>query len=234
MANVLDNGLSLGEAVLAGGGLGTAAYGIIDVSKSFWGGVSRVGYGHIARTLAPFAPALDLAAGKERWRDMLFSHWLNGRPTDEQKALAKSLVRLGLSPETAPQMAGAGHVAADRLTDVAGKLAKGGDLDEEDMNILGRFDASLDFELDSAFERADQQYRATAKGLAALVAVVLAVAVTFFLPDVPRDAYGFATGDTIPLAFLIGILAVPLAPVAKDLASGLSAAVKAVQATRRA
>ncbi|MDQ0463938.1 hypothetical protein QO010_001709 [Caulobacter ginsengisoli] len=227
-------GAEMGQALVAIGALGTAAYGIVDVTKAFWGGVSRVGYGHIARTLAPFAPALDLAAGRDRWRDMLFSHWLNGRPIDEQKALAKSLVRLGLSPETAPKMAEHGHVAADRLTDVAGKLAKGEDLDEEDMNILGRFDAALDFELDSAFERADQQYRAAAKGLAAVVAVALAVIATFFVPNVAENANGIPAGNAIPLAILIGILAVPLAPVAKDLASGLSAAVKAVQATRRA
>lgn len=229
MADILNN---MGEAVLAVGALGTAAYGIVDVSKGMWGGVSRVGYGHIARTLAPFAPALDAAAGKARWRDMLFAHWLNGRPADEQKALAKGLVRLGLSPETAPKVAEAGRVEPARLTAVAGKLNDGSELDEADMNILGRFDAALDFELDSAFERADQQYRSAAKGMAAGVAVLLAIVATFVIHS-QGPAMGWPSIDSLALAVLVGILAVPLAPVAKDLASGLSAAVKAVQATRR-
>lgn len=230
MTDMLSNGLSLGEAVLAVGALGTAAYGIVDVTKGFWGGVSRVGYGHIVSTLAPFAPALDAAAGPRRWRDLLFAHWLNGRPLDEQKATAKALIRLGLSGETASLVAHAGHVEAIRLSDVSEKLNSGRSLNDEDLNVLGRFDAALEMELEAAFDRADQQYRNTAKMYAALVAIGLSWVATYFIDQATPGAFSL---DRYLLATLIGVLAVPLAPVAKDLATGLQAAVKAVQAARR-
>jgi hypothetical protein len=225
MTDVLNDSLTLGEAVLAVGALGTAAYGIIDVTKSFWGGVSRVGYQHIVNTLTPFAPALDAAAGPARWRELLFCHWLNGRPVDEQKSTAKALVRLGLSATTAPLVAKAGHVDPKALEDVAAKLGDGEPLDDRDLNVLGRFDAALDMELEAAFDRADQQYRSNAKMLAAFTAIALAMIAAAML--------GLTKPTDFALAALVGVLAVPLAPVAKDLASGLSAAVKAVQASRK-
>ena len=99
LSGVQDN---LGETVLAIGALGTAAYGLVDVSKAAWGGISRAGFGHILKGLAPYGPALDLATGSD-WPGMLRAHWLNGRAKDEQKAIARALIRLVSRPRPPPR-----------------------------------------------------------------------------------------------------------------------------------
>ena len=81
-------------ALAAIGALGTAAYGLVDVTKVFYGGVSRAGFGYIKKALKPFELAL-IAAGGADWSKTLFAHWINGTSLDDQKAVAKSLIHLG-------------------------------------------------------------------------------------------------------------------------------------------
>src|SRR4030081_3115121 len=76
--------------------LGTAAYGLVDVSKFARGGVSNAGFRFISGALMPFAPALSAASGVD-WQDVLWANWINGVAKDQQKAKAKSLIHLGLS-----------------------------------------------------------------------------------------------------------------------------------------
>src|SRR6266436_10419985 len=102
-------------AIGAVGALGTAAFGLVDATKSYRGGVSNVGFGDLTVVLSRFAVALDQALGSNEWRTVVHAHWINGRPKDEQKAIVKSLIRLGLSPETAPDLAKAGHVDPEAL-----------------------------------------------------------------------------------------------------------------------
>jgi hypothetical protein len=213
-------GADLGEIVLAVGALGTAAYGLVDVSKALWGGVSNAGFGHVLKALEPYAAALDLSSGGQ-WRSLLRAHWLNGRSKDEQKAIARALVRLGIATSTAPALARAARLDEAAFAKIAAKLADGRPLVEADLNVLGRFDAIFDCEMDAGFERADQQYKSAARGLAAVVAVSLAMIAMLL-----TTSGGL---DQIALALVVGILAVPLAPIAKDLASALNAAVTAVK-----
>jgi hypothetical protein len=67
--------------------------------------------------------------------------------------------------------------------------------------------------------------------LAGAIAMVLAVIGGYMLTEPDRRA-GFLTSFELLRALLIGAVAVPLAPVAKDLASSLGAAVSALKATR--
>ncbi|HYE46050.1 MAG TPA: hypothetical protein VEA44_09795 [Caulobacter sp.] len=215
------------QAVAAASALGIAAAGIVDITKALWGGPSRLGFGHIEKGCAPIAAALDAALGPDRWRQVLYSHWVNGRALPEQKAIVRSLVRLGLNPETAETLAAAGRVDAPALRAVAAKLQTGEDPTEAEMTLLGRMDAAIEAQLDAAFDQADQQYRSVARLLAAVVAIALSLAgVAFVLKKTaPAD---------LALAILIGALAVPIAPVAKDLSSALSSAISAFKAARGA
>jgi hypothetical protein len=211
--------------ITAIGALGTAAYSLVDVLKAFWGGVSNVGLCGLFKVVGRFAPALDPALGqaengKPEWRRVVRAHWINGRPRDEQKAIVKSLIRLGLSPGTAEALAKAGHVDASALSAVAGKLERGDELGPGDLNVLGRLDASVDAQLDAAFDRADQVYRNVARACAAVVAVGLACIAAA------------ALGRDCTEALVVGLLAVPLAPIAKDLASALQAASAAMRAAK--
>jgi len=210
------------SAITAIGALGTAAFGLVDATKAIpGGGVSEIGFSYVRRVLDRFAAALDQAVGKTEWRAVVHAHWINGRPKDEQKAIVKSLIRLGLTPETAPALADAGHVDRDKLTAVAKKLRDGEPLVEADLNVLGRLDASVEALLDAAFDRADQRYRNVARVLAGVFSVALAVFATKAMQ-----------WDNTKLAVIAGLLAVPLAPVAKDLASSLQAAAQAVKAVK--
>jgi len=212
----------IGQIIAAVGALGAAAYGLVDATKAFGGGVSLRGLHYVDSALKPFDVALAKAVGGN-WRDVVKAHWINGRPKAEQKAIAKALIRLGLDSDSAGELAKAGGVDGTRLKDVAEKLAVGNELSAQDLNLLGRFDATVDAKLDAAFERADQSYRNSAKCWAAVVSVVLAVTGSTVV-----GTNGFDWSN-ISLAILIGLLAVPLAPVAKDVSSALSAAVSAMQ-----
>lgn len=214
--------------ITAIGALGTAAFGLVDATKAFGGGVSNFGLPGLNRTVGRFSGALDRALGKDEkgkaeWRRVVRSHWINGRSRDEQKAIVKSLIRLGLASETAPALAKAGHVKADALAAVAVKLEQGSALIETDLNVLGRFDASIDAQLDAAFNRADQLYRNVSRVFAGVFSIGLTFLATW--------ALGWGR-DTWALALVIGLLAVPLAPIAKDLASSLQAAAAAMRAAK--
>jgi hypothetical protein len=210
------------DYILAIGALGTAAFGLVDATKAFSGGISRVGFGYILKALAPFEPALAAALGSAKdqdWRSVLRAHWINGRDATEQKSIAVSLIQLGLrDDESVAALAAAGHVDPDRFGAAIKALIAGETLTPEQMNQFGRFKASVEARIDAAYERADQAYRNAARLLAGVVAILLALAAAQWLYP----------GTSLLRAFFIGLIAVPLAPIAKDLAAGLASAAKAV------
>lgn len=213
-----------GAALAALSALSTAAFGLLDSTKAFWGGVSNVGLRHIRTALIPFESALDAAVGGEnRWK-VIRANWLNGVAKVEQKAVVRALIKLGLSEATAPSLAAAAHVDARALTTAARKLTDGKAMTEADMNVLGRMNAVIDALLDAAFEAAEQQYRNYSRVGAGLIALALAFASRGFFPPTERPS-AF-------LALAVGLLAVPLAPVAKDLTSALSTAMRALKAAK--
>src|SRR5215212_4514177 len=116
-------------AITAIGALGTAAFGLVDATKALGGGVSNLGLDTLYRIGERFEPALLRALGKTQdgspeWRRVIRAHWVNGRPRDEQKAIVRSLVRLGLDPESAPSLATFANVTEARLVEVARRLTE--------------------------------------------------------------------------------------------------------------
>ncbi|MBU4433997.1 MAG: hypothetical protein PSX79_13635 [bacterium] len=234
--------------IAATGGLGLAAMSLVDAFKAVpGGGVSRIGFNHIRKVLRLFDDVLARAAGPE-WETVVLSHWINGRARGEQIGVIRSLVRLGLNPDTAGQLASIGNVAAPALSAAAEKLVKGDALGEAEINLIGRVEAAVEARLDAAFDLADQSYRNASRVLAGLIAVALAVFAWAMMKSsmapnglLPADCVGSALNcaqaarpfPEIGIAVLIGLLAVPIAPIAKDLVSALTAASKAVQIARR-
>jgi hypothetical protein len=207
--------------------LGVAAMGLVDTTKPFWGGVSNFGSKHVTDCLGPFKAALDKAS--KSWRKTIKSHWLNGTPLDQQKAIAKSLVRLGLNPDNARTLAPAGNVDADKFADAVKMVFTGSTLTTEQVAVLSRFDAAIDTALDAGYERGDQKYRNAARATAGAIAIGLAVAGGRLLSN---DPTAFWWGPEFWQSVLIGTIAVPLAPIAKDLSSSLIAAVGALRSVR--
>ena len=210
--------------IAATGGLGLAAMSLVDAFKAIpGGGVSRIGFSHIRRVLVLFDRVLAQAAG-DAWETVILSHWINGRTRADQIGVIRSLLRLGLNPETSAQLVAIGNVEAAPFAKAAEKLVKGQALSEADVNLIGRVEAAVEARLDAAFDLGDQSYRNASRVLAGLIAVILAVAASLILDE----PHGVGAG------ILVGLLAVPIAPIAKDLVSALTAAAGAVKAARKA
>jgi hypothetical protein len=212
------------DFIAAAAALGTAAFGLVDASKVFRGGISNAGFGYLEAALKRFEAALNIASGVTLL-DTLRANWLNGKPIDEQKSAAKSLIRLGITPQAAPKLAAAVGLTPGALQTAAEHIDQGADLTQEDINILGRFDALVEAIIDLGYERADQMYRNSAKAASALVAVVLALIAAYLL-----NARGMPVSYVT--AIFVGIVATPIAPMAKDLTSSLQSAAGALRAVR--
>ena len=233
----------ISKVLSAVGALGTAAFGLVDASKGLGGGISNAGFKSVRKAVEPLinvvrpGPAPAGSATKDAPvfgpADMLATlraNWLNGVAKADQKAIAKSLIRLGISPATAPALAQRTGVGEAELLTVAQNIATGKELTPEQLTVLGQFDAIVSAILDEGYERGDQQYRNSSKLAAGLVAILLAVfggAVLVKVATVPEFFSFLFSGDGL-LAVVVGAISTPLAPVVKDLTSALTTAVKSI------
>jgi hypothetical protein len=215
------------QATLAIGALGTAATGLVDTTKVFAGGMSRGGFGYIKQLIARTVgrvndaqPGSGLATGDIL--DTLLANWMNGMETGAQKAIAKSFIKLHFNAATAGFLARATNVSPDALTSVAQKLASVQPLDPAESDAFGRFDLALSAMVDRAYERADQYYRNSCKALASIFAIVLAYIGNAQLPT-PLPGWE---------VLIVGLIATPLAPVAKDIANAIQTASDAVKSVK--
>lgn len=212
--------------------LGTAASGLVDATKALKsGGISSAGLAALHDGLQPFAATFKAVFKQDVFATLDANH-MNGMAKADQKAAAKALVRLGITPQNAEELAKHTNVDAGRLTEIAAKIERGEQPDEIDLNLLGRFDAHVSAIIDSAYERADQQYRNKAKALSMLFSILLALLGGAVLQPA-GELGGFITSGNILVALFVGAVATPLAPIAKDLQSGIGTAMKALAAVRR-
>jgi hypothetical protein len=215
----------LSADIAAVGALGTAAFGLVDAFKALpGGGISRAGFKFISQaivTLTPPDAGIDTGGlSRESVLNTLNSHWINGADAASQIAIAKSLIKLRLTPTTAPGLAAATGVSGPVLTQVATNIADGTALTPQQSDAYGRFDLMLSTLLDQAYQRADQRYRNTAKITAIPVSIALALVAAWVLP---------AGTITWPQAALLGLIATPVAPIAKDIATAVSTGAQALQ-----
>jgi hypothetical protein len=205
--------------------IGTASFGLMDSTKAINGGISNWGFGFIPKALEPVRPILT-SLGTDAYA-LARANWLNGVPKDNQKMAIRNMIRLGLNEENAGVLnADVISVAPGELAAAAGKARKGEALSEQELAVLARFDAMIDLRLDTAFEQADQRFRNASRLGAGIVAVLLSQAAAFTV--LQGDAV-----ERMALGFVVGFVAVPLAPVAKDLSSAITTAVGAFKSVRK-
>jgi hypothetical protein len=214
--------------IAAIGALGTAAFGLVDAFKMLpGGGISRAGFKFIRRTIQNLAPKVASLDGSglspDSMQFTLLSQWINGAATTDQVNIAKSLIKLRLTPDTATALANATGVDANVLSQVAGNIRTGTALTTTQSDVYGRFDLLLTTMHDQAYQRADQRYRNAAKALAVPVAVILALVARHVLNNQISHLE----------AILIGLIATPIAPVAKDLSTAISTAAQALQSWKK-
>jgi hypothetical protein len=232
---------NISKFMAAAGALGTAAYGLIDSSKAIAGGMSNPGFGYIRKEVERIIGSAEKSGGAEGLanKDILATlraNWLNGVAKSDQKAAAKSLIRMRITPENADQLARATGVDATALKEVAQHIRNGDQLTDKDINLIGRLDTVVSALVDEGYERADQFYRNSAKFAATFVAIALAAAgglLIFHNSNPLLPCYRYFRSSDFLVAVLIGAISTPLAPVAKDLSTALSTAVKAVGAVKR-
>lgn len=245
-----------GALITAIGALGVASFGVVEslgkaLTIGFPGRSPRIGLPYagfhiVERMTRPLRPALECAYGKdflqiiaqqyradrssgrapdtiregvklglpflgvERATQVIASVW------DMDRRHAENLARALQSEATPPPSHPAGPAAAAETPPTEPDGAQ---------LLAGRFATALDQRVNAAFSLAEEQYEAYAKTWAGVTAVVLAL--VFNLSIQPR--FSWLT------AGLIGLVAVPLAPVAKDLSTSLQNALTAFKSipTRR-
>ena len=137
----------------------------------------------------------------------------------DQKAIAKSLIKLRLNIVNAPELAKATEVDKEKLAVIAAKIASGGTLTQNENDVFGRFDLMLTAILDKGYQRADQSYRNSAKAWSIFVSVVLALVVAMFVYGESLSFNKNIDFNIIGGAILLGLAATPIAPIAKHLTS---------------
>ena len=240
---------SLGATVLAVGALGAAAYGIVDGMKLLpW--VDLSGFERLFSSrctaggrmwptkqkagLDPLHPALEVAYGTDVM-ELLKAQYRSGRIKGDLPRTLRQGVRIGFGmmpladviktsaalglPESTTTQAANALENARRLHPPAygeKEASPTADLPSDDERAaLARLETTKDARIDAALVLADTQYVTQTKIYATFVALAIAFGVGLSLNQEPI------------ICFLVGIAAVPLAPVAKDIATALQEAVKA-------
>jgi hypothetical protein len=222
--------LNLASATLAVGALGTAATGLVDTTKVFGPfGTSRVGFAFIKKTMDRLLPGgtetQDGGLLRADIMDTLLANWINGMDSASQKAAATSFVKLHLNEQSAHDLAKTTGVNPNLLLSVANKMKQAGTpesaLTSEETDTFGRFDLSVAALVDKAYQQADQLYRNVCKALACVVAVGLALVANYETASSTSPVhYSLPWWQVI----LIGLVATPLAPIAKDIANAIQTA----------
>jgi hypothetical protein len=217
---------SLGHAVAAAGALGTASFGIVEALK--WTPLGAAGFRQIHVYLgADLEGALRVAYGDE------FSRLLEAQyrqDSQHQTLIGKSLrqgVRIGLTPENAPAIARfLGTIDPNGLRAAAVAVQNGQALTDDERGALGRFELAADARIASALSRAQDVYLGTVRCTASAISIAFAEVASFLL-GTESVAPGLPSVWVVGL--LVGIVAVPLAPIANDVVGALQAATKALR-----
>ena len=223
--SVLEN---LPRVITAIGGLGTAAFGLVDATKMFTG-VNQIGFSGIRTAVAAVTAGGAInAMPQEKMLATLEANWMNGTDLGSQKAIAKSLIKLNLGPANAVAAGAATGVDPVVLTAVATAIASGTPLTAAESDVYARFDLIVTALLDEAYQRADQVYRNTTRALAMGASIALALVGGAML----HTSSGSWAQD-LAEAFMVGLLATPLAPIAKDVSTALATAVNTLQLVKK-
>ena len=239
-----------GAAVAATGSFGLAAFGIVEsAGKAFaftwWSskqddrrlkhwGLPYVGLGAVRHMILPLRPALRCAYGDE-FAEIIAQQYRSDRSQGSAPDTIRQGVRLGLpflGEEAAENLIASvwhmdrTHAAAlaralQASEQPAPSLPKGAV--DPAQALAGRFATALDARISAGFQLADERYETVAKTAAGVVAILLALVFNYTL----GAGYPLHGLYPWPMAALVGIVAVPLGPVAKDLSSSLQNALTA-------
>ena len=235
---------NLGTMVLATGALGTAAFGVVDGLKTWRIGLS--GYDQLRGTMGDsLFDALEKAYGAKT-EEILQAQYRNGRKAGTLPKTLRRGVRIGLTTENAEKIGNELGTVDGRDLNSAAEMALSGALaaEEEDekkkkekernREVIARFELAADARIDAALSLAEAKYKGLMRVYASITSIAFALIAAFLI-----NYEGTAAGAELKFdgllylqALIVGIAAVPIAPVAKDIAKSLQSATKALKATR--
>lgn len=225
--------------VLAVGSLGTAAFGIVEGFK--WTPLGLKGFKHVTMAMREFDLVLSHAYGKD------FNHLLSGYYRRDREQLGRILrqgIRIGLDEKNAELMAKKLDLPSQQLVDavdvvgrpdeeeITGEMSLSSEIkkkgsDWKALQTLGRYEMVADARIDSSLARAQHSYEQTmrmwAMGVSVLIGTGMGTYFAFALDTPYEDAWKYVIGG-----LAAGIAGVPLAPIAKDVASAVRSAAKAL------
>jgi len=202
------------------GAVGTAAMGLVEALKVVTiprvGSLATVGLGKVRRCLGkPAMHALERVYGRHAGDALLEGAWRKGPDQLEQvlrnglrmavfadlRDLDRFVAAFGQNPEEVSEAVKhlrAGDGGADRLA--------------HDREIVARLEAAIDAHVEAAVAAGRDAYVSSMQIVASGVAVVGSAFAAGLMPGT----------QNVGPAILIGLLAVPIAPVAKDVATFLN------------
>jgi len=183
--------------------------------------LDKIGFGRITGVLGSvLMAAIERAYGRDG-RDFLEALYRKDRIKGDLGKTLRQGLRVGLAPDNAQDLAAQfGVVEGEALQAAARKLQAGQDLEDEERGIVGRFELAADARIDAALALSDSVYTGTMRLLASVVALALAIIAGATLPG--------GLDQNLTRALIVGVAAVPLAPIAKDLATGFKQARTAI------
>lgn len=227
--------LDLTQFILASGAVGTASMAIAEGSKSVR--IKPFGFGRVIKDLSWAEGALKVAYGNNH-EDLLKSLYRTGRSKGDLPRILRQGIRIGMNKENAKNMAqGVGSIDPVKLSEIAGAIEEPKDLDENQKKLIGRFEIAADARIEAALAMAERAYTNGIRLIAFLIAIILSqgAAAGIFYSQETTTAANFAETykfETFIVALIVGLTAVPLAPIAKDIATGLQSAAKAVRSAK--
>jgi hypothetical protein len=215
--------------------------------RQFNWGLPYVGIGAVNRAIKPLRPALRCAYG-DNYAEIIAQQYRSNRSAGSAPDTIMQGVRLGLpflsladatalisavwhmdpaqsaalaqglqAPGAAPAAPAGGGAAPGAAAPAATAPA---------VALAARFSTALDARITAAFQLADERYETVAKTLAGVCAVGLALLFNWGLRDPTKADQVYGVYPPL-MALAIGLVAVPLAPVAKDISTSLQNALTA-------
>lgn len=220
--------LWLGTMILAIGALGTAAFGIVEGFK--WTRIGNAGMGRLRTTLGPLLDTLKVAYGPAHGELVLAQY--KGEPGELRRTIRQG-TRIGLTQRNAAAMRRFVGVPTKlaAFKEVVAKLEAGQELSDDERRILARFETAVDARIDAALTLAQSTYAGKMRLWATGVAIAIALSTALLYSASDSEWSGVDLG-LIGWALLVGVAAVPVAPVAKDLATAIQSAATALRARR--
>ncbi len=217
------------QGIVAAGAVGAAAMGLVEALKVVSLGeysLALCGLGKVQAYLGgPAVAALRLVYGGAALPHLLEGAWRKG-PAELEQVLSDGLrMAVFADLKDAPEFIESFGQRADEIARAIARLRQGNDAPPDAADPaaarerVARLEAAIDARVRAAVAAGRDKYASSMQFTAMLVALVGSICVAVATAD---GASSEVRAAAVGQAILIGLLAVPIAPVAKDLVSFLN------------